>query len=192
MRVVRGYSGRDEEPHTRVPRPVSESIRFRLRSAVLGVTLIFPRAPARMPLLKNPPVCRLSVNQSVIMSLIGTFPYGRNDRSPYGVGRHGPKARPWCAPIILLPCSHTHRQDMCLTTHKLPLDNLPIWCYHARVHVCGHIPMRAHIPPGLAVSHTDGLSHPRLCVCLGVGVWAVLGPIQRRFAFVLIQTTQLA
>ena len=189
---MRGYSGRDEEPHTRVPRPVSESIRFRLRQAVLGVTLIFPRAPARMPHLKNPPVCRLSVNQSVIMSLIGTFPYDDANRSPYAErSRHSP-GRSWCTPIILLPCSHTHRQDMCLTTHKLPLDNLPIWCYHARVHVCGHIPMGAQIPLGLAVSHTDGLSHHGVCVCLEVGVWAVLGPIQRRFAFVLIQTTQLA
>lgn len=45
---------------------------------------------------------------------------------------------------------------------------------------------------GLAVSHADGLSQGGLCVCLGVGVSAVLSPKERRFAFVLIQTTQLA
>lgn len=65
-----------------MPRPVSESIRFRLRPGVADVTLIFSHAPARMPLLKNPPVCRLSVNQSVIIYLIGTFSYNDADKSP--------------------------------------------------------------------------------------------------------------
>ena len=45
---------------------------------------------------------------------------------------------------------------------------------------------------GLAVSHVGGLTYTARCSCLGVGVQAVLGPVQRRFAFVLIQTTQLA
>lgn len=174
-----------------MPRPVRESIRFRSHWPAAHVTLIFPHAPARMPLLKNPPVCRLSVNQSVIMSLIGTFPYGANDRSPYAEPPRPALARPWCAPIILLPCSHTLCQDTCRTTHVMPLDKSPLWCYHARVCVCGHIPIAAHVPLGLAVSHADGLSPCSVCVCLGMGVRAVLGPVERRFAFVLIQTTQL-
>ena len=45
-------------PHTRVPRPVVESIRFRLRRPAAHVTLISPCARTRMPRLKNPPVCR--------------------------------------------------------------------------------------------------------------------------------------
>lgn len=44
---------------------------------------------------------------------------------------------------------------------------------------------------GLAVSHADGLTHIPRCNCLGAGVRAVLGPLQARFALVLIQTMQL-
>lgn len=44
---------------------------------------------------------------------------------------------------------------------------------------------------GLAVSHAGGLTHACPCVCLGVGVLTVLGPLEARFVFVLIQTTQL-
>ena len=174
-----------------MPRPVSESIRFRLRPAVRHVTLIFSHAPARMPLPKNSPVCRLSVNQNVIMSLIGTFPYGANNRSPYAEPSWPALARPWCCPIILLSCSHTLCQDTCHATHKSPLAMSPYMCYHARVCVCGRIPIAAHVPLGLAVSYADGLSPRSVCVCLGMGVRAVLGPVERRFAFVLIQTTQL-
>nr|DAW01331.1 MAG TPA: hypothetical protein [Caudoviricetes sp.] len=41
------------------------------------------------------------------------------------------------------------------------------------------------------VSHAGGLTHACLCVCLGVGVSSVLGPLEARFGLVLIQTTQL-
>ena len=154
--------------------------------------MIFPRARTRMPRLKNPPVCRLSVNQSVIIYLIGTFSYDTNDKSPSAeAGRHSP-GRSWCTPTNLLSCSHTHCQDTWCTTHKLPLDKSPLWCYHARVRVHVHIGGYPHTYLRRSVSRADGLSHHGLCVCLGVGVSAVLGPIQRRFAFVLIQTTQLS
>lgn len=171
-----------------MPRPVSESIRFRLRPCVADVTLIFSHAPARMPLPKNSPVCRLSVNQSVIIYLIGTFPYDDADRSPYAEPPRPALARSWCAPTNLLSCSHTLCQDTCRTTHVMPLDKSPLWCYHARVCVCGHIPIAAHVPLGLAVSPADGLSQCSVCVCLGVGVSAALGTVQRRFGLVLIQT----
>ena len=164
-----------------MPRPVRESIRFRLRRPAAHVTLIFPHAPARMPLLKNPPVCSLSVNQSVIIYLIGTFPYGANDRSPYAErARHSP-AQPWCSPIILLPCSHTLCQDTCRTTHVMPLDKSPLWCYHARVRVHVHIGGYPHTYPRRAVSPAGGLMHLPRCNCLGVGVWAVLGLLRARF-----------
>lgn len=174
-----------------MPRPVVESIRFRLRRPAAHVTLIFSHAPARMPLLKNPPVCRLSVNQSVIIYLIGTFPYDDADRSPYAEPPWPDLARPWCAPTNLLLCSHTLCQDTCHAAHNLPLDKSPLWCYHARVHVCGRIPIAAHVPLGLAVSHTGGLTHLSVCVCLEWWVRAALGPVERRFALVPIQTTQL-
>lgn len=170
--------------------PVCESIRFRLRAGVRDVTLIFPRAPARMTLLKNPPVSRSSTYQSVIIYLIGTFPYDDADRSPSPEAGDAPEARRWGTPTNLLPCSHTHCQDTCLTAHKLTLAIPPYVCYHARVHVCVRIPMGPHVPLKRAVSHAAGLSQCGLCVCLGVGVLAVLGPVQRRFGLVLIQTTQ--
>ena len=44
---------------------------------------------------------------------------------------------------------------------------------------------------GPAVSHAGGLSGIPRCNRLGVGVSAVLGPKETRFAFVLIQTMQL-
>ena len=47
-------AGKDERPHTRVPRPVVDSIRFRLRRPAAHVTLIFSHALARMPRLKTP------------------------------------------------------------------------------------------------------------------------------------------
>ena len=191
MCVVRRYSGKDEEPHTSVPRPVSESIRFRLRPAVLGVTLIFPRAPARMPLPKNPPVCRHSTYQVVIIYLIGTFPYDDADRSPWQRRPACPKSKRYILLHSLCSCSHTLCQDTWCTTHTMPLDRSPLWCYHARVRVCVPMLMRAYVPLGLAVSHAGGLSQHGLCVCLGVGVSAVLGPKERRFGLVLIQTTQL-
>lgn len=75
-----------------------------------------------------------------------------------------------------------------LHTTELPLAFFSYVCYHARVRVCVHIPMGAYVPLGLAVSHAVGLAPQGVCVCLGVGASAVLGPLQRRFAFVLIQT----
>ena len=47
-------AGKDGRPHTRVPRPVVESIRFRLRCGATHVTLISPCARARMPRSKIP------------------------------------------------------------------------------------------------------------------------------------------
>ena len=47
-------AGKDERPHTRVPRPVVESIRFRLRRCVAHITLISPCARTRMPRSKTP------------------------------------------------------------------------------------------------------------------------------------------
>ena len=58
-----------------------------------------------------------------------------------------------------------------------------------RVHV--HLGGYPHAYPRRAVSHAGGLTGRGVCVGLGVGVWAVLGPLQARFALVLIQTTQL-
>lgn len=144
-----------------------------------------------MPRLKIPPVYRVPTYRVVIIYLIGTFSYGCNDRSPYGVGRQSPKSKRWGSPIFLLPCSHTLCQDTCLTTHKVPLAISPYLRYHARVRVCGHVPIRGYVPLGLAVSHAGGLSPCSACVCLGWGYQAVLGPVEARFALVLIQTTQL-
>ena len=73
----------------------------------------------------------------------------------------------------------------------MPLDNLPYRCYHARVRVHVLIGGYPHMYLRRAVSHAGGLMHLPRCNCLEVGVWAVLGPVQRRFALVLIQTVQL-
>ena len=157
--------------------------------AACYVTLIFSRAPARMSLLKNPPVYRLRTYSFVIIYLIGTFSYGCNDRSPYGVGRQSPKSKRWGPPIFLLPRSHTLCQDTCCTTHKVPLAISAYMRYHTRVRVCGHVPIRGYVPLGLAVSHAGGLSCMPRCSRLGVGVSAVLGPLEARFGHAPAQTS---
>ena len=125
-------------PHTRVPRPVSESIRFRLRPTAMHVTLISPCARARMPLLKNLPVCRQPTYQSVIIYLIGTFSYDDADRSPSPERAADAKSKRYLLLHLLCSCSHTLCQDICLTSQNCPLGKSRQRCYHARVRM--HMP----------------------------------------------------
>mgnify|MGYP003093109746 CR=1 FL=1 len=60
--------------------------------------------------------------------------------------------------------------------------------YHARVRVHVHTGGYPHTYPRRSVSHASGLTGRGVCVCLGMGVQAVLGPVQRRFGLVLTQT----
>lgn len=104
-------AGKDERPHTRVPRPVVESIRFRLRPAASDVTLIFSHARTRMLHLKNPPVYRVPTYQVVIIYLIGTFPYGANDKSPWQRRPSSAKSKRYILLHSLCSCSHALCQD---------------------------------------------------------------------------------
>ena len=70
----------------------------------------------------------------------------------------------------------------------MALDNPRYVCYHARVRVRVHIGGYPHTYLRRAVSHAGGLTGLGVCVGLGTGVWAVLGPKERRFGLVLIQT----
>ena len=82
--------------------------------------------------------------------------------------------------VLLLTCVVSRHM---MRSTKLPLAFFSLWCYHARVRVHGCVLRQAHMGPRRAVSHAGGLTHPGRCNCLGVGVWAVLGPVQRRFGF---------
>ena len=64
-------------------------------------------------------------------------------------------------------------------------------CHRARARACARTRTwvrRGIYALGLRASHAGGLSCMGLCVCLGVGVQAVLGPLRARFGLVLIQT----
>ena len=140
-REVGGLGGQGAEscgrPHTRVPRPVRESIRFRLRPSVWQRTLISPCARTRMPRLKNPPVCRSPTYQIVIIYLIGTFPCDANDKSPLARRPIPAKSKRYQLLHSLCSCSHTFCQDICLASQNCPLGKSRQMCYHARVCVHG-------------------------------------------------------
>lgn len=91
---------------------------------------------------------------------------------------------------------HSHRSVTSLTPtvsrHMLhitlthPCTFLPMVLSRARARARarrGYDAVPPHVPLGLSVSHADGLSQGGLCIRLGTGVRAVLGPSQRRFAF---------
>lgn len=94
------------------------------------------------------------------------------------------------ATLTVLLLTHVLSRHMSRLT-KLLLALFSLWCYHARVRVHVHIGGYTHTYPRRAVSPAGGLMHLPRCNCLGVGVSAVLEPLQQRFGLVLIQTTQL-
>lgn len=111
-------------------------------------------------------------------------------------GRNAPPTPNRNATSCYTHCALAH--TCCVKTHDAQHTNslLHFSPYGAitRACVCMGVGIRidAYRCIGLrrAVSHAGGLSCMLWYVGLGMGVRAVLGPVQRRFAFVLIQTTQ--
>lgn len=84
------------------------------------------------------------------------------------------------ATLTVLLLTHVVSRHMSYLT-EMPLAFFSNVCYHARVRVHVHIGGYPHMYPRRAVSPAGGLMHLPRCNCLGIGVWAVLGPLRARF-----------